>query len=213
MTAAPYPGGPPPVTLLDRFEKLKREGWLPSQAIEILSLMYMGEHFHTPFRPGSLGFRSGPNGSLIVISDAGELDPGKVPTRDPDKLLGDPDPVPFKMPAFEPASVAEERDRLLKAEMVDTGPQPEQSEHEEASPPSIRDRALARLVEKLKHDQAKGRVKTVDAYRRIFMRAFKGLRWRDFGPIMRDAKQAPGVKPIEPGRPPGAKNKIRGRKK
>jgi hypothetical protein len=148
---------------------------------------------------------------LIVNSGAGELDPDKVPTRDPDKLLGDPDPVPFKMPAFEHASVAEERDRLLKAAMVDTRPQ-QQSEQEEASPPGIRDRTLARLVKKLKHDQARKRVKTVDAYRRIFMQAYKGLGWRGFAAIWRDAKQAPGVEPIKKG-PPPLEKRIKSRKK
>jgi hypothetical protein len=118
-TSPPYND---PTSLADRFESLKRDGWTPSQAVEVLSLMYMGEHFHTPLKPGSLGFRPGPNGSLIVDSDVGELDPAKVPTRDPNKLF-DPEPVPFDIPViFETGFVEEERDRLLKAAMVSNKP-------------------------------------------------------------------------------------------
>jgi hypothetical protein len=113
-TSPPYNG---PASLLDRFENLKRDGWLPSQAVEILSLMHLGGHFHTPFGPLALGFRLGPDGRLIIDSDAGELDPGKIPTRDPGFL--DPKPVPFTMPTFDLATAERERAELLKAAMVD----------------------------------------------------------------------------------------------
>jgi hypothetical protein len=122
MTTPTYPEGPSPVTLFDRFENLKRDGWTPSEAIEVLSLMHMGEHFHTPFRSLNLGFRLGPNDSLIVDSSEGEIDPRKVPTRDPDKLF-DPAPVPFDIPvSFDSGPVMEERAKLLEAARVSGKP-------------------------------------------------------------------------------------------
>ena len=101
MTSSEYPSGPQPVTLLDRFDKLKLEGWMPSQAVEILSLLHLCGHFHTPFAavgPSAVGFWLGPNSNLVVRSEAGELDPSKIPTRDPG--FYDPKPTPFTMPAF-----------------------------------------------------------------------------------------------------------------
>jgi hypothetical protein len=70
-------------------------------------------------------------------------------------------------------------------------------------PPSLKDRASAQLVEKLKRDQARNRVKSVPRYKAIFVRAFTGLSGRAFDDIWRDAKTAPGVKEIAKGRRPG----------
>ena len=119
MTSSEYPSGPQPVTLLDRFDKLKLEGWLPSQAVEILSLLHLCGHFHTPFAPvgpSAVGFWLGPNSNLVVRSDAGELDPSKIPTRDPG--FYDPKPTPFTMPAFNPGLLEQEHDKLLQATLM-----------------------------------------------------------------------------------------------
>ena len=125
MPRSEYPGGPSPVTLLDRYNQLIRDGWFPSQAKEILSTLLMGEHFHTPFG-AKLGFELGSDDRLIVMLDGDKLDPGKVPTRDPDPNF-DPKPVPIDQRAFEQrmdalATAEQQRDRLLKAAMISDKP-------------------------------------------------------------------------------------------
>ena len=81
-------------------------------------------------------------------------------------------------------------------------PRAESKAPEVIAPPSVEDSALARLIEKLKRDQANNRVKKVSDYKAIFERAFPDLSGRGFDEIWPDAKTAPGVEPIARGRRP-----------
>ena len=81
-------------------------------------------------------------------------------------------------------------------------PRAESKAPEVTAPPSVEDSALARLIEKLKRDQANNRVKKVSDYKAIFVRAFPDLSGRGFDEIWPDAKAAPGVEPIARGRRP-----------
>jgi hypothetical protein len=105
----------PSPNIADWFEQLKRDGWLPSQALEVLFLQYAGGHILTPFPQPALGFTQ-ENGRLVVRSDMGKLDPTRIPVRQAGPL--DPRPVPFEPPK---PSMAE-HDALLQSMRLDDQP-------------------------------------------------------------------------------------------
>ena len=190
------------ISLADKFKGLLRSGLTPAKAAELLERQWYANHFHEePNLPSDCIWGTDEFGNFTLKLPSGRpVDPAKIMTREPGIL--DPIPIPFSQIAALKSNAS-----LLEAAMI-VSPQAERQESAISQPPTVKDHALAQLVDKLKRDQARNKMKTVDHYRRILMRAYnkKGLTWRVCEAIWREAKIAPGIRPIKKGRPPVKKN-------
>jgi hypothetical protein len=82
-------------SIADVYNELVRKR-SPAQAVELLGQLYLAGHFRTrlsKLAPSFLSFAAGADGTLIVTSPEGELDPDRILVRPPG--LFDPVPVPL----------------------------------------------------------------------------------------------------------------------